>query len=270
MQTKGNKQTVDLLRERVISPKALSYLWLALENDFNIVLFCKEKDDSNTFIEALMELYPRSKKPTTKHFDSSKTIPFILDELGKTDDQNRLLISIESDDFPKLGRKVLSLPPDKKEGIYNVLDIVVSLNKPDDASANRTIDIMEVVGEHEASMIVNKIFFWDKHYDWFFFSGHSYMFDRILLRKGIDKEQLKDGEGKIFEDLRNSWEHRAVFLRWLAHKNSDDPEKYMIDFENNPESVVEMCIKELENVDYPGKDLPDEKARVDHINKDAE
>lgn len=77
-------------------------------------------------------------------------------------------------------------------------------------------NIVEIVGEDEVSMVVNKIFFWDKHFDWFFFAGHSYVFDTILLNQGVDKEELRMGGGKIFEDLKNLWEHRAIFLQWFA------------------------------------------------------
>ena len=131
--------------------------------------------------------------------------------------------------------------------------------------------VTELVGYNtiEEKLIVNEPYWWEmrgkeivrKPYGWFFFTGHSFLYENVMEIKGWTSKQMDD------EILR-----RVDFLRWLflTKKNSQEAvAREVTEYIGNPMAVAEECRKELKDVSLSvdgkrddGTPLPRTKARL--------
>ena len=131
--------------------------------------------------------------------------------------------------------------------------------------------VTEIVGyDHTANrLIVNDPYWWekagsgidDRPYGWFFFSGHSFVYEA-----GIEIKKLANREMDA-EVLR-----RVDFIRWLFYRKKDKPKQLMDEiaaYRRKPKEVADRCRKELKGVSLPidrkrkdGSPMPRTKAKL--------
>ncbi len=131
--------------------------------------------------------------------------------------------------------------------------------------------ITELVGYNtiEDKLIVNEPYWWEmrgkeivrRPYGWFFFTGHSFLYDNVMESKGWTPKQVDE------EILR-----RVDFLRWLfftKKKCAEDVAREIGEYLKSPEAMAQRCRKELKDVSLAvdgkrddGTPLPRTKARL--------
>jgi len=134
--------------------------------------------------------------------------------------------------------------------------------------------ITEMVGynQNNDKIIVNEPYWWEKkgeqsaphHFDWFFFSGHSFLYDMMMDQK---KWSAPEMEAEILR--------RTDFLRWLFHQKKSEPAEILselVAYAQNPIAVSHRCSENMKGVVLPidgamqnGTPLPRTKARLREI-----
>lgn len=138
-------------------------------------------------------------------------------------------------------------------------------------SARKMSLVTEMVGYNtiEDKLIINEPYWWEmrgkdivkRPYGWFFFTGHSFLYDNVMERYDWTPAQVDEEISR-----------RVDFLRWLYFTKRTSPEEVareIAEYVKNPETVAQRCRKELKNVslDVDGKrddgtSLPRTKARL--------
>ena len=134
--------------------------------------------------------------------------------------------------------------------------------------------ITEMVGynQNNDKIIVNEPYWWEKkgkqsaprHFDWFFFSGHSFLYEMMMDQK---KWSAPEMEAEILR--------RTDLLRWLFHQKKSDPAEILSEltaYAQDPIAVSRRCSENLKGVVLPidgamqnGTPLPRTKARLREI-----
>jgi len=160
--------------------------------------------------------------------------------------------------------------------VASVQDVSKTMLKADSTriisdSTAKVTTLTELVGYNtiEDKLIVNEPYWWEmrgkkivkKPYGWFFFTGHSFLYEEAMETWKWTGEQMDK------EILR-----RIDFLRWLFHRNKRKPEEIVSEtaaYAKSPETVAEKCRDELKDVSLPldgkhddGTPLPRKKARL--------
>lgn len=139
--------------------------------------------------------------------------------------------TFHSNDIPSFIHRLEGEPLNIPRSMISSLNIILlqGIVKVGGRSVRRILKVVEVVGVERQTneVITNPVFEWDQNADRFFFSGHSYMHERILRSEKITLEQLNismDRKKKALEEVEGRGRldiyHFSSYINRMAYDSS--------------------------------------------------